>query len=126
MKKSISTKEKILDDIHAIFADYLIDTNRIWLFDSPEFDYENFYSLEKWEVAKIEINDETYLILDLDWMNFSYAKYVNYNKRTIKKDMDARTALDDLVSYSKMLGIPILNQFVFYLARNAKFLSSND
>lgn len=126
MKKSMTTKEKFLDDFHAIFADYLIDTNRLWVFDSPEFDYENFYNLEKWEIAKIEIKDETYLILDLDWMNFSYAKYVNYNKRSIKKDMDARTAFDDLVSYSKMLGLPILNQLVFYMARNSKTFSYNE
>jgi hypothetical protein len=120
MGKSMSTKEKILDDFHAIFADYLIDTNRLWMFDSPEFKTESFYNLKKWEVAKIDINDETYLILDLSWLTFSYAKYVRCNKRIIKRGMDAETAFENLLAYSKMLGIPILNQAGYYMTKVVK------
>lgn len=117
MKKELTMnkKESFIFNIFGIFIDYLIDTNRFNDLFGPEYNWDNCKDWKNWEVSKIEIQGIPYLILDLKVLSFSYCKYIRQEKRVLKNGLDRNEAIDELMAYSKLLGLEILNQPNYYM-----------
>lgn len=103
--------------MYGIYVDYLIDKNKFSLLFSSEFTYESFCEKVKWQVAKIQLNGKTYLILDYDIINHSFIRYTGSSKIVIKQKIEEDAAFDELKAYSIMLGIPMLDQEYYYMTR---------
>lgn len=118
MKLEPIESNDMIYDLYGIFIDYLIDTNPfVAMYNS--YSYENFQNSKKWYVAKIEIKDKRYLIVDIDLKRFSYCNYVNLDKKILKSNLNSEDAIEELKSYSKLLGLDVLNQMKFYISGEA-------
>lgn len=118
--KKLEKRHGLIYDMYGIFIDYLIDTNRFKAINGPVYNYENFQTWRKWEVAKIEIEGKPYLIADIKILSFSYCRYIRHKKRILKYGLNSKEVIEELKAYSKFLGIPILDQLEFYLRGNSK------
>lgn len=106
--------------MYGILNDYLIDTNQYMIMNGSYYNYENFQTWNKWEVAKIDIAGNTFLIVDIDLNRFSYCRYIRHEKRVLKSGLNSKDAIVELQAYSKLLGVDILDQMEYYISGNPR------
>ena len=102
-------------EMYGILNDYLIETNQYMKIEGPLYNYARFISCKNWEIAKITVESKDFLILDVDFISFSYCKYGHIEKEVLKSGMNSKEALDELKTCSKLSGINILNQIKYYI-----------
>lgn len=116
--KKVERKTGLIYDMYGIFNDYLIDTNRFSAINGPVYNYKNFQTWNKWQVAKIQIEGKPYLIADISILSFSYSRYIRQEKRVLKGGLNIAEVIEELKTYSNFLGIPLLNQLEYYLGKD--------
>lgn len=121
----ITISKGLIYDMYGIFIDYLIDTNQFKLLFSPENNFENFCNLKTWGVTKILIEGKTFLIADFNFSSFSYCNYSRCDKKILKSGMNSLEAIEELKTFSHMLGIEVLDILEFYLHGNRLAVHDN-
>jgi hypothetical protein len=116
-EKIIETRD-LTNELYGIFVDYLIDTNQFLAMDNI-YSYENFLNFDKWYLAKIEVYDKLYLIVDVSINRYSYCNYCRINKEILISNLNSKDAVEKLKAYSKSSGIGLLDQMRFYLNEDA-------
>lgn len=112
----------MLYSFYGIYIDWQIDYNLLPKVlvdrDVNEIDsYNDFINSSKWQIHRIFLNDQYYLIFDINLPHYNFNTYQRLNTELIMENIKGYDLPEKIAKYSQELNLPILDILSFYLSR---------
>jgi len=111
-------KYGVVYDMYGIYIDWKIDNNIFaeWgVCDPLGIDkFEDFYALDCWQIAKINIARIEMLVLDVNLTHFSYDRMTKVNKTVLEDNIAGSEVAQRLADWQREIGLLPLNQLKLY------------
>lgn len=112
----------MLYSFYGIYIDWQIDYNLLPKVlvdrDVNNIDnYNDFINSSKWQIHRIFLNDQYYLIFDINLPHYNFNTYQRLSTELIMENIKGYDLPEKIAKCSQELNLPILDILSFYLSR---------